>query len=289
VLPQRVVNAIYALRDERLDSLDGAASRVPRLAGLAVNTRSALDAKRGHATRAVVRADSGAALLDAQGAGAIALMVRAALLATSIAADDPAIALAHLERWDVDGTLGGSPLLHGAGLALLAEAHLRAKRPADAERLLDRADSVAAAADVHQSGAILNARALIALSRGDAATGLQLVQRAIDADFGLVRHSHRVTRALAYEALGRHREAAEDFEGLASSKGLFWMDAFAFPALVPYAHERAGAAWLAAGDTTRALQHLGAFTELWSEADSALQPRVRAARATIESLLRTRG
>jgi tetratricopeptide (TPR) repeat protein len=247
-----------------------------------------MEALHGHPQRAIARVDTTAVQLDAEGITGPALMTRLALLGTSIATGEPELARDRLERWDLDG-LTGSPLLHSLSLALVAESYARAGRPAEAERLLARADSVAAGADFHQPGAVANARAVLALSRGDAQSALDEVEGAIAADFGLIRHGHRLTRALAYEALGRHREAAEDFERLTDSRGLFWLDIFQFPTLLPYAHERAGGAWLAAGDTARALQHLGAFTELWADADETLQPRVRAAATTIEALLRGRG
>ena len=289
-LPQRLANAIYARDPARVDSLVRTHPRVAggRASGMIQSARAIQEALRGHARSAIASVDSTAALLDAQGIAGIALIQRLALLGASIAAGEPELARERLERWDLD-ELSGSPLVHSLSLALVAEAHARAGQLADAERLLARADSIAAAADFHQPGAVANARAVLLLSRDDAQAALAEVERAIAADFGLVRHGHRLTRALAYEALGRHREAAEDYERLADSKGLFWLDSLQFLALLPYAHERAGAAWLAAGDTARALQHLGAFTQLWADADATLQPRVRAAAATLEAILRGRG
>jgi len=114
------------------------------------------------------------------------------------------------------------------------------------------------------------------------------VDRAVEADFGQWRRDYRLTRALAFEALGRYHDAAQEWDALTSSKRLFWMDILQFPALLPLAHERAGRAFLTAGDTTRALQHLGAFTELWANADAVLQPRVRAAAASINAIMRGR-
>ena len=52
----------------------------------------------------------------------------------------------------------------------------------------------------------------------------------------------------------------------------------------PLAHERAGAVYLALGDTVSAIHHLGRFTELWQYADPELQPRVESARRILNRL-----
>jgi hypothetical protein len=49
-------------------------------------------------------------------------------------------------------------------------------------------------------------------------------------------------------------------------------------------HERLGDLYEGAGNRERASAHLAAFIDLWKDADSALQPRVAAARARIARL-----
>lgn len=291
VLPSRVANAVYADRSDRLDSILAVhrGSETEETQALLEGTRGIRAALRGQAGRAMAALDSAVVSAQKENLAEIVLIVRLAHIATSIAVNEPEAAVASLEAWNLAGTVGASPVMHSRALGILAEAYALAGRYHDAERVLANADSVARAADFHQPGAVANARAVLALSRGDALLAVTEVERAIEADYGLVRHSMLLTRATALEALGRYEDAARDFEALSASHHLLWMDVLHYAALLPYAHERTGVAWLAAGDTARALQHLGKFTEMWSGADASLQPRVEAARARIEALLRGRG
>lgn len=290
-LPQRMGNAVYAGRDADLEELIQRGTRSSEIweRTLGLGSSAALLAKRGRLDAALAAADSATAGFDGEDFVTAGLIVRLSLLGTTIAAGMPAAAVARLERWNMTGKLSEAPLPHSLGLGLLANAYARAGRHDDAERILARADSLAKATEFHLPGTIENARAVLALGRGDAAAALTHVERAVEADFGQVRRDYRLTRALALEALGRHREAAQEWEALTSSKGLFWMDFLQYPALLPLAHERAGYAYLVAGDTDRALRHLGAFTEMWAHADPRLQPRVRAATAKIAEIQRERG
>jgi eukaryotic-like serine/threonine-protein kinase len=60
------------------------------------------------------------------------------------------------------------------------------------------------------------------------------------------------------------------------------------PWLAP-THERLGQLYDEAGNLEKAALHYARFVELWEDADPALQPRVRAARARLEAILRERG
>jgi tetratricopeptide (TPR) repeat protein len=55
------------------------------------------------------------------------------------------------------------------------------------------------------------------------------------------------------------------------------------------AHERLGQLYDARGDLENAALHYARFVELWDEADPRLQPRVEAARARLEDIVRERG
>jgi hypothetical protein len=54
-------------------------------------------------------------------------------------------------------------------------------------------------------------------------------------------------------------------------------------------HERLGQLYDERGDLESAALHFARFVELWEGADPELQPRVQAARARLEAILRERG
>jgi tetratricopeptide (TPR) repeat protein len=290
-MPQRLVNAIYAERYDDVESLIERSDGAPDASTTALLHigRATLFATRGRVSPALAQADSAVAVFDGMDAGQVALMARLATAGVAMAAESMDDVVARFAQWDIEGTLRDAPLTLHMAFGLYASVLARAGRTADAERVLHRADSLAKTAGFHQPGAIENARAGLALARGDATAALAHIERAVAADFGMLRHEHRMTRALALDALGRYGEASREWAALASSKGLFWMDSMQYPALLPLAHERAGRAFLAAGDTASALRHLAAFTQMWANADAALQPRVRAATETIRSIQRIRG
>ncbi len=70
--------------------------------------------------------------------------------------------------------------------------------------------------------------------------------------------------------------------------GIDFRDPGTYGPLRPLAHERAGSAYLAIGDTAAALRHLSTFVELWSQADPELRLRVEGAQRAIEALSRDR-
>jgi hypothetical protein len=49
-------------------------------------------------------------------------------------------------------------------------------------------------------------------------------------------------------------------------------------------HERLGYLYEQRGDTAKAIYYYGKLVDLWKDADPELQPRVEAARRTIEAL-----
>jgi len=74
------------------------------------------------------------------------------------------------------------------------------------------------------------------------------------------------------DAAARHYDAAMRVAHGSSTRNLF-------PLMRVLGHERLGRIRAELGDTAGAAQHWAAFATAWSEADEALQPRVRAARA----------
>jgi tetratricopeptide (TPR) repeat protein len=58
---------------------------------------------------------------------------------------------------------------------------------------------------------------------------------------------------------------------------------------LPGAHERLGQLYDEKGDAEKAALHYARFVELWEDADPDLQPRVAAARARLEAILKERG
>jgi len=54
-------------------------------------------------------------------------------------------------------------------------------------------------------------------------------------------------------------------------------------------HERLGQLYDERGDIENAALHYARFVELWADADPELQPRVRAAQARLEAIVRERG
>ncbi len=173
----------------------------------------------------------------------------------------------------------------GQRAAALAEAG----RASDARRLLSIADSLEERGDFSPTGSVAHARAVLALRSGDPDASLRWLDEARRADFGLFRKRYALTRAEALEAAGQLEEAAAAYDSLSSSFRMNWIDLAVYFPLKPLAHERAARAFLAVGDTTKALEHLAAFVELWSDADPALLPRVRSAQELIDEIFRRRG
>jgi len=91
-----------------------------------------------------------------------------------------------------------------------------------------------------------------------------------------------------FEALGQPDNVIAQYErwlGRRQLEGRLGADSEQLPA----AHERLGQLYDARGDLENAALHYARFVELWSDADPELQPRVEAARARLEEILRERG
>ncbi|MEJ2548858.1 MAG: hypothetical protein P8125_13775, partial [Gemmatimonadota bacterium] len=91
-----------------------------------------------------------------------------------------------------------------------------------------------------------------------------------------------------FEALGQTDSVIARYErwlGRRQLDGRLARDAESLPA----AHERLGQLFDAKGELEKAALHYARFVELWEDADPDLQPRVAAARARLEAILRERG
>ncbi len=291
VPPQRTANAIYAGRFDDLEAM--VADLGSATGGFVPMARNVLGgyvaAANGHPVWAMERGDSAATLLDEAGQGVWAFSVRNAILGAALAAERPEAMIPYLESWDPAETMGGSDRFYHLTLGWLAGAQARAGRLAEARRTLARADSVLARGDFEPFGWADHSRAVIALAENDPQGAIEWVTRARATDFGLLHYEYRFTLAEAHRARGESAEAAAHFDSLSRTHRLHWTDVPLFPSMRALAHERAGEAYLASGDTARAMEHLAAFIELWSDADPELRTRVETARRTIEEIFRVRG
>jgi len=126
--------------------------------------------------------------------------------------------------------------------------------------------------------------AWLALSEGDADRALSELRkqpasgcaRCLPADF-----------ALLFDASGQADSAIARYVQYLETPSNFnvWLDAtFRAPA-----HESLGRLYDEQGDLENAALHYAQFVELWEDADPELQPRVEAARARMQEIVRERG
>lgn len=127
-------------------------------------------------------------------------------------------------------------------------------------------------------------QAWLALAEGDAGRALAELRqqpadgcpRCLPADF-----------AHLFDAMGQADSAIARYEQYLETPSNFqlWLDAmFRAPA-----HERLGQLYDERGDLENAALHYAQFVELWEDADPVLQPRVEAARARLQAIVRERG
>jgi tetratricopeptide (TPR) repeat protein len=131
-------------------------------------------------------------------------------------------------------------------------------------------------------------RGIIALQEGRVGDAVEQLRRSWAEGDGVLRRELGLLLGDAYAAAGRTQVAAEFYESLTSSYRLHFTDQGMYGPTRPIAHERAASAYLALGDTTKAVAHLSAFTELWRNADPELQSRVESALRLLALLSRDR-
>jgi tetratricopeptide (TPR) repeat protein len=146
-------------------------------------------------------------------------------------------------------------------------------------------DSLLAAEDVEPTGIGELVRAAIALRDGRADAGLEHLHRAREADYGILRAQVRLILADTYTALGRYAEAAAHYDSLSSTYGMHYLDYGLYGPLRPIAHRRAADAYLASADTSKAIEHLAAFSDLWKNADPDPQHLVAESRQRLAELM----
>jgi tetratricopeptide (TPR) repeat protein len=177
-----------------------------------------------------------------------------------------------------------SPTFKHLGLAFIAQGQALTGELNEARATLARMDSLAASGDFRPYGAGERVRALIALLEERPEESLEYLNRSRAADFSVRFRGERLLRGDAYAALGQLAEAAAQYDTLTISYELDFRDVGIYGPLKALAHERAGAVYLALGDSATAARHLAAFAELWNDADPALQPRVESAVRTLALL-----
>ncbi len=193
-----------------------------------------------------------------------------------------------LEKVGSPEPLGAAPVFEYWALGYLANGYAVVGELVQARAILARMDSLEQALGLSPPGIGDQVRAVIALQEDRPAASLEYLKRARAREYGNLHHPSRLFLADTYAALGQLELAAAQYDTLTRTYGLDFRDLGTYGPLRPLAHERAGSVYLALGDTAAALRHLTAFVELWSEADSDLQPRVEAARQRIEAALSER-
>jgi tetratricopeptide (TPR) repeat protein len=130
----------------------------------------------------------------------------------------------------------------------------------------------------------LRARGMLAVAEGRIDEGLALIQRS---DFGLCQFCMRSTLAVAAGQAGSPDAAIAALEDYLAFEDLFRFNAD--QAVLGPTLERLGQLYDERGDLDKAAEYYAQFVELWAEADEELQPRVRAAQARLEEIVRERG
>jgi len=97
--------------------------------------------------------------------------------------------------------------------------------------------------------------------------------------------------ARAYEAAGESDSVIAVLERYATTPWFyrFFGDDYDRGPLLGPTYERLGGLYDARGDPENAVKYYAMFVELWAEADEELQPRVRAAQARLEEILKEIG
>ncbi|MDX1393450.1 MAG: tetratricopeptide repeat protein [Gemmatimonadota bacterium] len=165
----------------------------------------------------------------------------------------------------------------------LAYAYASAGDAASARRLLDEWQSTVP--DEFRSFEASRAR--------ESEASAHIAERDFDAALEALRGLPRVEcwgcllEARANDLAGRVDEAIAGYERYVETPSLF--DVYESQFFLASAHERLALLYDERGDAQDAARHYAAFVELWAEADSELQPRVRAADERLQTLLRQIG
>ncbi len=181
--------------------------------------------------------------------------------------------------------LGAAPTFEYRAMGVLANGYAMAGDKGAAERLLVRMDSLAGAVGIVPPAIGAQVRAVLALNEGAPEESLEWLRQARAAAFGYLHHSGRLLLADTYAALGRYEDAAAHYDSLTSTYRLNYSDVWIYAPILPIAHERAAAAYLALGDTASAVSPLTRFVDLWEDAEPSLQPLVTNATRRLAQLV----
>jgi DNA-binding SARP family transcriptional activator/tetratricopeptide (TPR) repeat protein len=285
-----VANAWYAGDLSQVEELTSAVAELPYVLAHAdaARRRAALVSMSGQIYRGIALADTAARLYMEGGRPYWAYHSLLSLEQMSSAASRPATALPYLDEHaymiETRAAAEDAPRFRYQKLGMFANGFAMAGDLAEVRRLLATMDSLVESSGIQPSGIGEHVRAVIALNQGDPAEAIERLGRARAAEYGLLHNYSRLLLADAYAAQGRLNEAAANYDSVSSTYRLNFDDIWLYGVLRPVAHERAGETFLALGDTTAALRHLGAFVELWGDADAELQPRVEAAQQKIQEI-----
>jgi len=127
-------------------------------------------------------------------------------------------------------------------------------------------------------------RAWIAWAEGDAERALSEMR---EQPAGTCAKCRSIDFASLFEALGQPDSAIARYREYLDTPANFnlWFDAHRLAPL----HESLGRLYDEQGDLENAALHYAQFVDLWEDADAELQPRVVAARARLEDIVRERG
>ncbi len=257
---------------------------------------ASIDAATGRLSDALRHLDEVAASADARRRPAEALRVACyAALVRIFVAGDRAGGLQLLERALAEHPADQADPLDRPYLQMAA-VFAAAGRPDRAQAAYD--DFAESVPSLVQSGFSptdhWHAVAEVALAENRIAEAEEAFRRA-DAGFCLTCALPGLARA--QESAGRRGEAIATYELYLGRPYLRRLGTPGIPFLWPYGdwlflgptYERLGQLYDEKGDLENAAKHYALFTDLWAEADPELQPRVGAARARLEEIMRKRG
>jgi eukaryotic-like serine/threonine-protein kinase len=194
---------------------------------------------------------------------------------------DPHAAVRRLDAALRTYPLASYPVLNRPYL-VLARTYAFAGEPTRARELLAEYErEVPAGMRGDDRAGLAGVRAFIALAERDHAEALRFLRLAEDIE--RCQRCVSVGFAMAFEsmeqpdsALGRYQRYLD----LPAARRI-WLDA----TLLPFVHERLALLFRERGDDASAARHAARFVELWQDADAELQPRVRAMRELLRTLI----
>jgi tetratricopeptide (TPR) repeat protein len=205
-----------------------------------------------------------------------------------LAAGAPERALPLVERTREAALQETELLLGNVGLGVLATGYALAGDLEQAREPLQRLDHVIGSGAVGSMGIGEAVRGIIALQEGRVEDAIEHLRRSRAENGDVLLRAVGLLLGDAYAAAGRVEDAAAYYDSLTSSYRLHFTDQGMYGATRPIAHERAASAYLTLGDTTKAVAHLAAFTDLWKDASPELRPRVESALRLLDQLTRDR-